>query len=105
MKRFLTLLFVIMCVCIFTAVASAYTVSFVDENGNEIISDKRSLYVVESENKNSEEKFKIFLKNSYLVMHLKAAYTIKGLFEITIPDIITADYRNRRCYQNKNQAY
>ncbi|MBQ3589511.1 MAG: leucine-rich repeat domain-containing protein [Clostridia bacterium] len=38
MKRFLTLLFVIMCVCIFTAVASAYTVSFVDEGGNEVYS-------------------------------------------------------------------
>ena len=31
------------------------------------------------------------LNNSYLVVHLKAAYTIKGLFEVTIPDIITAD--------------
>ena len=45
------------------------------------------------------------LNNSYLIVHLKAAYTIKGLFEVTIPDIITADYRNRCRYQNKNQAY
>ena len=36
MKRFLTVLFIAVCVCIFTVVASAYTVSFVDENGNEI---------------------------------------------------------------------
>ena len=38
-------------------------------------------------------------------MHLKAAYTIKGLFEITIPNIITANDRNRRRYRNKNKAY
>lgn len=36
MKRFLTMLFIIACACVFTLVASAYTVSFVDEDGNEV---------------------------------------------------------------------
>lgn len=38
MKRFLTMLFIIACACVFTLVASAYTVSFVDEDGNEVYS-------------------------------------------------------------------
>lgn len=52
------------------------TARLLDENGNEIISDKRSLYVVESENKNAEEKFKIFLKNSYLVSAMGTMYIV-----------------------------
>ncbi len=74
---------------------STLTATIVDENGTEIVSAKKLIRVVESEgvDKTTEEKIKIFFKESYMVSAIMTMYfVVPGVFAVVFSPILIPYY-------------
>lgn len=74
---------------------STLTATILDENGNEIVSANKLIRVVESkgENKTFREKFKIFLKDSYITSALMTMYfVVPGVFAVVFSPVLIPYY-------------
>lgn len=71
------------------------TATILDENGDEIVSANKLIRVVESEgeNKTFREKFKIFLKDSYITSALMTMYfVVPGVFAVVFSPVLIPYY-------------
>ncbi len=71
------------------------TATIIDENGVAIVSAKKQISVVESEgeNKTTEEKIKIFFKESYMVSAIMTMYfVVPGVFAVAFSPVLIPYY-------------